>query len=84
MLTDDQLDDLDRNREYMYPRTLDNFCKGLQILKTLSDREEYMLQGEHDEIFVFAGAPVSDEQQIELDKLGFRFIEDLESWKYYT
>ena len=84
MLTDDQLENLYTGRDYMYPRTLDNFIKALQILKTLSDREEYRLQGEHDEIFVFAGPPTSDEQQIELDKLGFRFDEDLESWRYNT
>jgi len=42
------------------------------------------LQGEHDAIFVFAGPPVTDYQQIELDKLGFRFDEECESWRYYT
>jgi hypothetical protein len=84
MLTDDQLDELDSSREYSYPRTVKNFIKALEILRTLAKKEEYLLQGEHDEIYVFAGPPTSDEQQIELDKLGFRFDEDLESWRIYT
>jgi hypothetical protein len=84
MLNDDQLDDLYYYPGYTYPRTIDNFVKGLRILDGLSEKDEYLLQGEHDEIFVFAGPPISDEQQIELDKLGFRFDEDRESWKYLT
>lgn len=83
MLTDDQLDDL-YNNDYSYTRTLDNFIEGLRILEGLSEKKEYRLQGEHDEIYVFAGPSISDEQQIELDKLGFRFDEECESWRYYT
>jgi hypothetical protein len=82
MLTDEQLDELDIRRGPS--KTLDNFIKGLRILENLSEKKDYRLQGEHDEIFVFAGPPISDEQQIELDKLGFRFDEELESWRYYT
>jgi hypothetical protein len=86
MLSDEQLDDLnfDVGNEYNQPRTLDNFIKGLRILETLTDRKEYCLQGEHDEIYVYASAPTSDEQQIELDKLGFRYDDECESWRYYT
>jgi hypothetical protein len=81
MMTDDQLDEMDLKS---YPRTIDNFCRALQILKGLSDKTEYLLQGEHDEIYVFAGPPTSDEQQIELDRLSFRYDEECESWKIYT
>jgi hypothetical protein len=84
MLTDEQLDDLDTSRGYSYERTLDNFIKGLRILETLMDEKTYVLQGEHDELFVYAGPPTSNEQQIELDKLGFRFDEDCESWRIFT
>lgn len=82
MLTDEQLDELDIRQGPS--KTLDNFIRGLRILENLSEKKDYRLQGEHDEIFVFAGPPISDEQQIELDKLGFRFDEELESWRYYT
>jgi hypothetical protein len=84
MLTDEQLDDLQTGRDYCYERNLDNFIKALRILEPLMDKKTYVLQGEHDEIYVFAGPPTSDEQQIELDKLGFRFDEDCESWRIYT
>ncbi len=84
MLTDEQLDELDGYPRTSYPRTLDNFIKALEIFKTLVVRDSYNLQGEHDEIYVLAGPPVSDEQQIELDRLGFRYDEDCESWRMYT
>ena len=83
MLTDDQLDEL-YDTDTQYERSLDNFIKGLRILETLMEKKTYVLQGEHDEIYVFAGPPTSDEQQIELDRLGFRFDEDCESWRIYT
>lgn len=83
MLTDEQLDDLYESGSE-YAKTLSNFCKGLQILQTLSTKDEYRLQGEHDEIFVFAGPPTSNEQQIKLDRLGFRYDPEVESWRYLT
>ena len=84
MLTDDQLDEMDKSGR-SYPRTIDNLVRALKILETLTDRKEYLIQGEHDELFVWAGPPISDEQQIELDRLGFRYDSDLEnSWRMYT
>lgn len=83
MLNDEQLDDL-YDSKTSKPRTVDNFIKGLQILKPLMPRDSHILQGEHDIIYVFAGAPTSDEQQIELDQLGFRYDEENDSWEYNT
>jgi hypothetical protein len=86
MLSDEQLDqrDYESIKTYNLPRTVDNFIKALEILKTLQKKDTYTLQGGHDEIYVFAGPPTSDEQQIELDRLGFRYDEDCESWRMFT
>lgn len=84
MLSDEQLDDL-YTKDYSYPRTINNFMQALKTLRWLaSPDEEYRLQGEHDVIYVFAGPPTSDDQQIELDRLGFRYDAENESWRHYT
>jgi hypothetical protein len=87
MLTDEQLEEMERKEgytKYNYPRTIANFIRALQILEPLTDRDTHNIQGVHDEIFVYGEPPTSDEQQIELNRLGFRYDEDCSSWRIYT
>jgi hypothetical protein len=84
MLTHEEL--YMRDRRERQPNDVPHFIKALEILRTLMSNpdQEFFIQGEHDEIYVFAGPPTSDEQQIELYSLGFMYDEDCGSWRVYT
>ncbi len=71
-------------------KTLNNFIEGLQILKKYMKKDTYVLQGEHDAIFVYTNnLPENFENSVEeirLAELGFLLAEDIDeqTWRYYT
>lgn len=69
--------------------TVENFCKGLQILsQTFPEgmKESYFLGAEHDFIYVYMGNKeyeFTDEEKQRLDEYGFHET-DVGSWGYFT
>lgn len=59
---------------------MDNIIKGLQIL----NKYDFMLYAEHDIIYAGEKEDVSEEDVQALDKLGWFYSEEYESWAHFV